>query len=88
MEQKVTFESDGLKLAGVVHTPANLSPGSERPAFLVLHGFGTGKDGSTPEILANMLCEWGYVVMRFDFRVVEKAKASMPGSCAKIRSRM
>lgn len=68
LEQKVTFDSDGLKLAGVVHTPADLSPGSERPAFLVLHGFGTGKDGSTPEILANMLCEWGYVVMRFDFR--------------------
>ena len=68
MEQKVTFKSDGLTLAGVVHTPADLAPGSERPAFLVLHGFGTGKDGSTPEILANMLCDWGYVAMRFDFR--------------------
>ena len=68
MEQKVSFKSDGLTLAGVVHTPADLAPGSERPAFLVLHGFGTGKDGSTPEILANMLCDWGYVAMRFDFR--------------------
>ncbi len=68
MEQNVTFGSDGLKLSGVVHTPADLAPDSERPAFLVLHGFGTGKDGSTPEILANMLCDWGYVVMRFDFR--------------------
>jgi len=68
VEQKVTFKSDGLTLAGVVHTPADLAPGSERPAFLVLHGFGTGKDGSTPEILANMLCDWGYVAMRFDFR--------------------
>ena len=68
MEQKVSFKSDGLTLAGVVHTPADLAPGSERPAFLVLHGFGTGKDGSTPEILANMLCDWGYVALRFDFR--------------------
>jgi dipeptidyl aminopeptidase/acylaminoacyl peptidase len=68
VEQKVSFKSDGLTLAGVVHTPADLAPGSERPAFLVLHGFGTGKDGSTPEILANMLCDWGYVAMRFDFR--------------------
>lgn len=68
MEQNVTFQSDGLTLAGVVHTPADLAPGTERPAFLVLHGFGTGKDGSTPEIIANMLADWGYVAMRFDFR--------------------
>ncbi len=68
MEEKVTFQSDGLTLAGVVHTPDGLADGEKRPAFLVLHGFGTGKDGSTPEILANMLCDWGYVTMRFDFR--------------------
>jgi dipeptidyl aminopeptidase/acylaminoacyl peptidase len=68
MEQKVTFESDGLKLAGAVHVPDSLPDGAQAPAFLVLHGFGTGKDGSTPEILANMLCDWGYVAMRFDFR--------------------
>ena len=68
MEEKVTFKSDGLTLSGVVHTPADLAPGTRRPAFLVLHGFGTGKDGSTPEIISNMLAEWGYVAMRFDFR--------------------
>jgi len=68
METSVSFMSDGFKLAGVVHTPADLAPGDKRAAFLVLHGFGTGKDGSTPEILANMFCDWGYVALRFDMR--------------------
>src|SRR3546814_18672974 len=45
-----------------------MKKGEQRPGVLVLHGFGTGKDGSTPEILANMLCDWGYVALRFDFR--------------------
>ncbi len=68
METSVTFVSDGLKLAGVLHTPADLAPGDKRAALLVLHGFGTSKDGSTPEIMANMFCDWGYVALRFDMR--------------------
>jgi pimeloyl-ACP methyl ester carboxylesterase len=68
METSVSFMSDEFKLAGIVHIPADLAPGDKRAAFLVLHGFGTGKDGSTPEILANMFCDWGYVALRFDMR--------------------
>jgi len=60
--------SDGFKLAGILHTPADMASGGKRAAVLVLHGFGTGKDGSTPEILANMFCDWGYVALRFDMR--------------------
>jgi uncharacterized protein len=68
MEERVTFESDGLKLAGVVHTPADLRPGERRPAFLVLHGFGGNKDGDGSVWPAKQLAEWGYVAMRFDYR--------------------
>ncbi|NNE85095.1 MAG: alpha/beta fold hydrolase [Alphaproteobacteria bacterium] len=68
METSVSFMSDGLKLAGVMHTPDDMKPGEKRAALLVLHGFGTSKDGSTPEIMANMFCDWGYVALRFDFR--------------------
>ncbi|HLH22477.1 MAG TPA: alpha/beta hydrolase [Chloroflexota bacterium] len=68
MEQRVTFESDGLKLAGIVHTPADLRPGERRPAFLVLHGFGGNKDGNGSEWPARQLADWGYVALRFDFR--------------------
>lgn len=68
MQEKVAFKSDGLNLVGIVHRPKRMKKGEKRPAFLVLHGFGTSKDGSTPEILANMLEDWGYVALRFDFR--------------------
>jgi dipeptidyl aminopeptidase/acylaminoacyl peptidase len=68
MQTPVTFDSDGLKLSGVLHRPDGMKPGEKRPAFLVLHGFGTSKNGGTPIIISEMLEEWGYVALRFDFR--------------------
>ncbi len=68
MEETVRFESDGRKLAGVIHFPPDLKPGERRPAFLVLHGFGGNKEGSGSVWPAQQLAEWGYVAMRFDFR--------------------
>ena len=55
METSVSFMSDGFKLAGIVHTPADLAPGDKRAALLVLHGFGTGKDGDFPQIVVPIL---------------------------------
>src|SRR5919198_5095170 len=68
MEEKVTFPSDGLKLAGIVHTPENLCPGERRAAFVVLHGFGGNKDGHGQSVVAKQLTQWGYITMRIDFR--------------------
>jgi pimeloyl-ACP methyl ester carboxylesterase len=68
MESKVTFQSDGRKLFGIVHTPEDLRPGECRPAFLVLHGFGGNKSGHGQTVVANQLTQWGYVTMRIDFR--------------------
>ena len=68
MPEDVTFQSDGLKLAGVVHTPTDLAAGERRPAFLVLHGFGGSKEGGGATVPSELLAEWGYVTMRFDFR--------------------
>ena len=68
MQSKVTFRSDGLNLAAIVHTPDDLRPGERRPAFVVLHGFGGNKDGHGQTVVANQLTEWGYVTMRIDFR--------------------
>src|SRR5918992_1160929 len=68
METKVTFDSAGLKLSGVLHTPVDLKAGDRRPAFLVLHGFGGSKSGQGQTVIANQLAGWGYIVMRFDFR--------------------
>lgn len=68
MTSKITFRSDGLSLAGIVHVPDGLRAGERRPAFLVLHGFGGNKDGRGQAVIAEQLTAWGYVVMRFDFR--------------------
>jgi alpha-beta hydrolase superfamily lysophospholipase len=65
MEQRITFESQGLKLSGVLHIPDNLAPGERRLACLVLHGFGSNKSSKSA---AKLLEKWGYVALRFDMR--------------------
>jgi uncharacterized protein len=66
MEERVSFVSGGLKLAGVLHLPdATRGKGS---AFLVLHGFGSNKDGGTAMIAAKMFANLGYAALRFDMR--------------------
>lgn len=68
MKERVTFTSDGLALAGIVHVPPDLEPGERRPAFLVLHGFGRAKDGTNSAVPARLFADWGYVTLRFDMR--------------------
>jgi len=68
MEQRVQFSSDGLKLAGVLHVPEGLKKGERRPAFMVLHGFGSNKDSSVPTAATKLFTSLGYVVLRFDMR--------------------
>lgn len=67
MQEKVTFESDGLKLSGVIHIPDGYN-GEPLPAFIVCHGFVGSKDESHAQIQAEMMEEFGYVALRFDFR--------------------
>jgi pimeloyl-ACP methyl ester carboxylesterase len=68
MEERVTFTSAGLKLAGIVHTPDGLKKGERRPAFLVLHGFGSNKASHGCLVPSKLLSDWGYVTLRFDMR--------------------
>jgi len=67
MEERVSFVSGGLKLAGVLHLPEGV-PRGRRAAFLVLHGFGSNKDGGTAMIAAKMFAGLGYAALRFDMR--------------------
>lgn len=67
MQEKVTFESDGLKLSGIVHVPEGYD-GTPLPAFIVCHGFVGSKDESHAQKQADMMEEFGYVAFRFDFR--------------------
>jgi alpha-beta hydrolase superfamily lysophospholipase len=68
MEERVTFESNGNKLSGVLHLPDDLVAGERRPACLVLHGFGSNKDSKACISPARLLEKWGYVALRFDMR--------------------
>ena len=68
MEERVTFLSGGLKLAGVLHLPDSRQPAERRPAFLVLHGFGSSKDSGGSVASAKLFAELGYAALRFDMR--------------------
>jgi hypothetical protein len=67
LQERVTFESDGLGLAGVVHLPDDRAPEERRPAIIMMHGFGANKDGG-PEWACRQFEQWGYVALRFDYR--------------------
>jgi pimeloyl-ACP methyl ester carboxylesterase len=68
MEEKVSFASGSFTLAGVLHVPDRRRPNERRPGFLVLHGFGSNKNGGVSLAVAKLLAELGYVALRFDFR--------------------
>jgi uncharacterized protein len=67
-EERFDFQSDGLKLAGIVHVPDDLEKGERRPAFLVLHGFGSNKASGSAARPAEVLAKLGYLALRFDMR--------------------
>lgn len=68
MEERVAFVSDGLKLAGVLHTPDGRAGHARRPGFLVLHGFGSNKNSGVSVAMAKLLADFGYAALRIDFR--------------------
>ena len=68
MEEQVNFESDGLTLSGVMHIPDDLPPEENRPAMLILHGFGSNKESQNCIWPAKQLTDWGYVTLRFNMR--------------------
>jgi len=67
-EERVTFLSDGLKIAGIVRQPDTAPAGGRAPALLLLHGFGSNKNGAWLKIAADLLAKWGYATLRLDFR--------------------
>ncbi len=65
-EQRVTFKADGLTLAGAIRVPDDVGATERRPAFMVLHGFGSNMNAGNVLKPCTMLNELGYVTMRFD----------------------
>ncbi len=65
-EERISFTSKGLKLAGTVRVPAGVGPHERRPAFIVLHGFGSNSNSTNVLEPCAMLEKLGYVTLRFD----------------------
>ncbi len=68
MEERVSFTSDGLNLSGTISLPDGLKAGEKRPAFIVLHGFGSTQNAANVLSPCALLNRLGYVAMRFDMR--------------------
>ena len=65
-EENVSFQSAGLRLAGVVRLPEGLRAGERRAAFIVLHGFGSSKEAANVTGPCAYLESLGYITLRFD----------------------
>src|SRR3977135_3683050 len=63
-EERVTFKSKGLTLAGVVRVPAHVR--ERRPAFIVRPGFASNKGWGNVREPCAMFEKLGYVTLRFD----------------------
>jgi uncharacterized protein len=65
-EERVSFTSKGLKLSGAVRVPEGVRTGERRPAFIILHGFGSRMTADNVMRPSAMFEKLGYVTMRFD----------------------
>lgn len=68
IERHVTFRSGDLTLAGTLSLPDGLQDGELRPAFMVLHGFGSTRHAANVLAPCAMLNKLGYATLRFDMR--------------------
>src|SRR6266480_517592 len=68
MEERVQWTANGLRFAGIVEFPQDMTPGERRPAFLALHGFGSSKESAMIRTVTRMFTSLGYVALRFDMR--------------------
>ena len=57
MAENISFQSNGLKIAGLIDTPPDYRAAERRPAFIVLHGFGGNKDGHGQSVVAQQIIQ-------------------------------
>jgi uncharacterized protein len=67
-EEAVVIPSAGLRLSGTVRVPDGVKAGGKRPAFLVLHGFGSNKNSGNVLGPSKVLNALSYVTLGFDMR--------------------
>ena len=64
MDERITFDWDGIRIAGILDIPDGAK--GPIPAFVVLHGFGANKDSGSVPAMARLLTNRGYASLRLD----------------------
>ncbi len=67
MERRVTFYSEGQRVAGILFAPDGLARGERRPGIVVCHGYTGVKERYMPDIAARLVAA-GHVALIFDYR--------------------
>ncbi|MBM4276964.1 MAG: alpha/beta fold hydrolase [Deltaproteobacteria bacterium] len=70
--EKVSFQSEGYKIAGILHLPDRECP----PCVIASHGLLSSKDSEKYIVLGNRMSEEGMAVLRFDFRGIGESEGS------------
>jgi alpha/beta superfamily hydrolase len=70
---KVTFESEGQKIAGVLHLPEKKNP----PCVIASHGLLSSKESEKYIALGDRLSQEGIAMLRFDFRGIGESEGRM-----------
>ncbi len=73
--EKVSFESEGKKISGVLHLPEARRP----PAVIAAHGLLSSKESEKYISLGERLSAEGIVMLRFDFRGCGESEGSEEG---------
>jgi alpha-beta hydrolase superfamily lysophospholipase len=68
MEERVQWQSAGLRMSGIIEFPEGVKRGERRAGILVLHGFGSNKDSPMVRTVTRIFTSLGYVALRFDMR--------------------
>lgn len=66
-QKKISFYSEGCKLAGTIYLPDDYRAGEKRPAIIPNSGY-QGFDEFYPRLFARYLTAAGYVCLGFDYR--------------------
>lgn len=70
--EKVCFQSEGYKIAGVLHLPDQKNP----PCVIASHGLLSSKDSEKYVALGEQISKEGMAMLRFDFRGIGESEGS------------
>jgi len=71
--EKISFKSEGQKVAGVLHLPDRTSP----PFVIASHGLLSSKDSEKYIALGEKLSNEGIAMLRFDFRGIGESEGKL-----------